>query len=61
VEPAGLFKDMVDKVHIDKKWFYITEVKRNYYVLENEAVPERQMKSKRFITKVLFMVALAWP
>jgi hypothetical protein len=61
VNPDGLFHDMMDKVHIDEKWFYITKTKRNYYVLDNEPLPERQVKSKKFVTKVMFMAALARP
>jgi hypothetical protein len=52
---------MMDYVHIDEKWFYITNVKENYYILPDELPPERKSKSKRFITKVMFMAADARP
>ncbi|TBU12761.1 hypothetical protein CWI38_0638p0010, partial [Hamiltosporidium tvaerminnensis] len=56
-----LFDDLYDYVHIDKKWFYLTKVKRSYYLMLNEENPERNCKSKRFITKIMFMAAVARP
>ena len=61
VRPNGIFCDMYDYVHIDEKWFYITETKKSYYLLADEEPPERSCKSKRFITKVMFMAAVARP
>ena len=52
---------MYDHVHIDEKWFYITKVKKKYYLLFDEEPPERSTKSKRYITKVMFMAAVARP
>ena len=57
----GIFMDMMDYVHIDQKWFFMTKIKENYYLLPNETQPERMTKSKRFITKVMFMAAVARP
>lgn len=56
-----LFDDLYDYVHIDEKWFYLTKIKRSYYLMLNEEEPERNCKSKRFITKVMFMAAVARP
>ncbi|TBU09871.1 hypothetical protein CWI38_2100p0010, partial [Hamiltosporidium tvaerminnensis] len=56
-----LFDDLYDYVHIDEKWFYLTKVKRSYYLMLNEENPERNCKSKRFITKIMFMAAVARP
>lgn len=61
VKPNGFFEDMYDYVHIDEKWFYLTQSKRSYYVLLDEQEPQRSCKSKRFITKVMFMAAVARP
>ena len=58
VKRNGYFKNMMDKVHIDKKWFYITEENQSYYMLLDETPPYRQTKSKRFITKVMFLAAV---
>ncbi|TBU20118.1 hypothetical protein CWI38_0129p0040 [Hamiltosporidium tvaerminnensis] len=49
-----LFDDLYDYVHIDKKWFYLTKVKRSYYLMLNEEKP-------RFSTKIMFMAAVARP
>ena len=57
----GRVSNMYDTVHIDEKWFYMTREKRNYYVLRDEPVPYRAVQSKKFITKVMFMAAVARP
>ncbi|TBU10197.1 hypothetical protein CWI38_1948p0010, partial [Hamiltosporidium tvaerminnensis] len=56
-----LFDDLYDYVHIYEKWFYLTKVKRSYYLMLNDEKPKRNCKSKRFITKIMFMAALALP
>ena len=33
VKPNGQFHDMFDYVHIDEKWFYMTKVKKTYYLV----------------------------
>ncbi|ETV71522.1 hypothetical protein H257_13185 [Aphanomyces astaci] len=52
---------MHNVVHVDEKWFYLTTVKGKFYVYDDEVLPHRQAKSKRFITKVMFLCAVAWP
>ncbi|ETV73042.1 hypothetical protein H257_12079 [Aphanomyces astaci] len=61
--PSGrhLFNDMHDYVHVDEKWFYLMKVKRRYYMYNDEEVAARAVKSKRFITKVMFLAAVARP
>lgn len=61
VKPSHKFEDFYDHVHIDEKWFYITQEKRSYYLMNDEEPPLRACKSKRFITKVMFMAAVARP
>ncbi|KAF0715306.1 Aste57867_3474 [Aphanomyces stellatus] len=56
-----VLKEMEDVVHLDEKWFYITKVKRTFYLVPGEKVPKRKCKSKRFITKVMFLSAVARP
>ncbi|KAF0684296.1 Aste57867_23714 [Aphanomyces stellatus] len=56
-----VLKEMDDVVHLDEKWFYITKVKRTFYLVPGEKEPERKCKSKRFITKVMFLSAVARP
>ena len=52
---------MLDYIHIDEKWFYITKQKSNYYLIPDEQAPIGACKSKRYITKVMFMAAVARP
>ncbi|ETV97349.1 hypothetical protein H310_09686 [Aphanomyces invadans] len=61
--PSGnhAFVDMNEYVHVDEKWFYLTKVKRKFYVYDDEEVAVRAVKSKQFITKVMFLAAVARP
>jgi hypothetical protein len=61
--PNGTFSfvSMDNFVHVDEKWFYLTKVKRRCYVYDDEEVAARTVKSKRFITKVMFLAAVARP
>lgn len=55
------FVDMYNIVHIDEKWFYMTKQTEKYYLLPEEEVPHRTCQSKNFITKVMFLAAMARP
>ncbi|XP_074297550.1 uncharacterized protein LOC141628288 [Silene latifolia] len=55
------FKDMGHHVHIEEKWFYLTNVSDTYYILPEEDEPYRSFQSKRLITKVMFMCAVYRP
>ncbi|KAK9705768.1 hypothetical protein RND81_07G080100 [Saponaria officinalis] len=55
------FKDMSNVIHIDEKWFYITQDSAKYYLLSDKVDPYRSCKSKSFITKVMFMAAVSRP
>ncbi|ETW08667.1 hypothetical protein H310_01198 [Aphanomyces invadans] len=37
---------MLQYVHLDEKWFYITKVSRKYYLVPGEKEPKREFKSK---------------
>ena len=56
-----MFKSMHNIIHIDEKWFYMTKKSENYYLLLEEGEPHRTYKSKIFIAKVMFLVALTRP
>ncbi|KAH9103000.1 hypothetical protein AeMF1_020566 [Aphanomyces euteiches] len=56
-----VFNDMFNYVHVDEKWFYLTKVKRKYYVYDDEELALRSVKSKHFITKVMFLAAVSRP
>ena len=55
------YHSMHNVVHIDEKWFYMTKATDRYYLLPDEIEPYRARKSKRFITKVMFMCAVCRP
>ncbi|XP_057789161.1 uncharacterized protein LOC131006021 [Salvia miltiorrhiza] len=55
------FKPMHNVVHIDEKWFYITKTNHRFYLTPQETEPHRTCKSKKFITKVMFMCAVCRP
>ena len=61
IRKDGFFYDMYSYEHIGKKWFYITRINQKCYLLPDKEPPERFYKSKRFITKVMFMAAVARP
>ncbi|XP_076902972.1 uncharacterized protein LOC143557894 [Bidens hawaiensis] len=55
------FYDMFNIVHIDEKWFYMSKPSKRYYLVPSEDEPLRTGKSKKFITKVMFLAAGARP
>ncbi|RHY23533.1 hypothetical protein DYB32_009153 [Aphanomyces invadans] len=48
-------------VHLDEKWFNADKDRRKVYLTKGETVSRRVCKSKRFISKVIFLVAVARP
>ena len=50
---------MYNTVHVDEKWFFLSETSGKYYLAPKETRPYRTCKSKRFIGKVMFLVAIA--
>nr|XP_043626076.1 uncharacterized protein LOC122597563 [Erigeron canadensis] len=55
------FHDIFNVIHIDEKWFYMSKPSKRYYLVPNEIEPLRTCKSKKFITKVMFLAAVARP
>ena len=60
IQPAK-FDDMINIVHFDEKWLYLTKVKRTFYLAPDRKPPICQCQSKRFIPHVMFMAAVARP
>lgn len=56
-----MFEGMYDVVHLDEKWFYITEKKKTVYVAKGETPPLRSSKSARHMLKVMFLTAVTRP
>ncbi len=52
---------MKNIVQIDEKWFYLTREKQNFYPTPEENLPDRYVKIKRFISKIMFLCAVARP
>lgn len=59
--PWPFFQKMDNIIHIDKKWFYMTRVNNNYYLLPEESTPLRIVHNKNNIRKVMFLMAVAKP
>ncbi|XP_057532895.1 uncharacterized protein LOC130810784 [Amaranthus tricolor] len=55
------FNEMKNVVHIDEKLFYITRTQQTFYLTQDEIEPHREIQSKRFIPKIMFMCAVARP
>ncbi|GJX37032.1 transposase, Tc1-like protein [Tanacetum coccineum] len=55
------FQDMFNVIHIDEKWFYMSKPSKRYYLVPGEEEPLRTCKSKTFLTKVMFLAAVARP
>jgi len=62
-ERAGhkVFCGSYDEVHIDEKWFEISQVNRRFYLLPDEQKPNCRCRHKGFMTKAMFLAAIARP
>jgi hypothetical protein len=58
---SGDFHGYFDSVHMDKKWFFLTEAQLNLYLVPGEPVPERSIGHKIHILKVMFFAAIGRP
>ena len=55
------FLNMMDRIHVDEKWFFLSQQRERYLLLPEERNPKRSVKSKSHITKVMFLCAVARP
>ncbi|KAL7568198.1 hypothetical protein ACA910_020889 [Epithemia clementina (nom. ined.)] len=55
------FSSMMDIIHVDEKWFYLTREAQRFIIASGEEVPERRVQHKGHITKVVFLCAVARP
>ena len=51
---SKMFNKMIDVIHVDEKWFYMTKNMRKYYLAPDKEEPHRTTKSKHYSTKVMF-------
>lgn len=61
VEEDGLFSDLMTEVHLDEKWFFVSQVDERFYLLPDEETPYRSCKHKSHIEKIMFGAAVARP
>jgi hypothetical protein len=52
---------MLERVDIDEKWFYMTEVATSYILVPGETPPHQTCKHKSHIEKVMCLTAVARP
>jgi hypothetical protein len=55
------YRDQMDRVHVDEKWFFLCYNGRKYILVSDEEDPYRHVKHKSHITKVMFLCAQARP
>jgi len=55
------YRNMYDEVHVDEKWFFLTEDGRTFVLCEGEEPPKRKVRHKSYIAKVMFLCAQARP
>jgi hypothetical protein len=55
------YRASFNSVHIDEKWFFLTEAQLNLYLVPGEAPPTRSTRHKSHILKVMFLAAVARP
>lgn len=56
-----VFVDSLHEIHVDEKWFYLSQVKRRYYISPDEKSMYRTVAHKSHIKKVMFLAAVARP
>lgn len=55
------FRSMYNRVHVDEKWFYIMQLNGRVITVPGEEIRKTSLKSKRFLTKVMFLSAVTVP
>jgi hypothetical protein len=55
------FHSFYDHVHIDEKWFFVSEKSLRVYLASDEEIPQLDTINKDHITKVMFLCAIARP
>ena len=53
------FEHMEDLIHIDEKWFYLTKDGQRFITAADKAEPYRHVQHKSFLTKIMFLCAVA--
>jgi hypothetical protein len=65
VNNLAVYQDMMDVVHLDEKWFYVTRDNERFILVDDDENPElephRTVTHKNHIRKVMFLAAMARP
>jgi hypothetical protein len=56
-----MFDGISNRIHVDEKWFYIAKCDRTYYLAADEEPPHPSVKSKQYVTKVMFLAEVMRP
>lgn len=60
-EPGNHFHHFYDSIHVDEKWFFISEKQLRVYCAPDEVLPERNAQNRDHLVKVMFLCAVARP
>ena len=52
---------MEDLTHVGEKWFYLTKDGQRFIIVADKAEPYRYVQHKSFLTKIMFLFAVARP
>ena len=55
------YHDMLDQIHLDKKWFFLTWEKERSLLLPELKSPKHCIEHKSHITKVMFLCTIVHP
>ena len=55
------FEHMEDLIHVNEKWFYLMKDGQCFIIVADEAEPYRHVQHKSFLTKIMFLCAVARP
>ncbi len=58
---TGHYTEMLDVIHIDKKWFNMTELTKSCYLADDEEDPYQMVQHKSHIPQIMFLAASARP
>ena len=61
LEDPMKYQDMQDQIHLDEKWFFLSQDKERYLLLLEEKNPKPCIKHKPHIMKLMFLCAVARP
>jgi len=58
---TGRYSEMLDTVHVDEKWFNLTETTKSCYLTIEEEDPYRSVRHKNHIPRIMFLATTARP